>query len=87
MTDTDTETCRLPICDLRELDLSPQDRSALAAFFLQQGHRFTSGELAEAYGITTEGARVMLCNISRVIPIRRETERGPWYMVTDEDLE
>ena len=77
----------MQIRDLTELDLSPQDRSALATYFLQQGHRLMTGELAEAFGITTEGVRVMLCNISRVIPIRRENERGPWYMVTDEDLD
>ena len=74
-----------PLCDMREADLSPQDRSALTTYFLQRGYRFLTGELAEAFGMTTEGARVMLCNMSRVIPLRRESARGPWYLVTDED--
>ena len=74
-----------PLCDMREADLSPQDRSALATVFLYQRHRFLTGELAKSLGMTTEGARVMLCNLSRILPLRRESERGSWYMVIDED--
>jgi hypothetical protein len=54
---------------MREMELTPQDRAALVTYWLQQGHRFTSRDIAAAFGMTTDGARRMMGRISRVIPL------------------
>ena len=67
---------------MREMELTPQDRAALVTYWLQQGHRFTSRDIAAAFGMTTNGARLMLCRISRVIPL--VCEHGVWVMMAAE---
>ena len=77
MTDTDTETCRLPFLALREF--TPSERVALATAWFFAGECLTAATLAELLDMTPRGARDMLNRLSRVIPLVREN--GGWRLM------
>ena len=60
-------------------DFTPQERAAKLTFDLVNGGAKTSRQVAEDLGITVHGARRLLCNVSRVVPIAPD-ERGVWRM-------
>lgn len=49
-------------------ELSAQERAALALWLVMQ-EPLGNPELADRLGMTADGARVMMCKISRVVPI------------------
>ena len=63
-----------------DTDFTPQERAARLTFTLVNGGRMTSREVAEDLGMTMHGARRLLSNVSRVVPIAPD-ERGVWRLL------
>ena len=61
-------------------EMTSQERAALALWLiLQRPH--TTATLAHRLGLSCEGARVMLFQISRVVPIFYTKQDGFWKIV------
>lgn len=60
-------------------EFTPQERAAKLTFDLVNGGEKTSRQVAEDLGMTVHGARRLLCNVSRVVPIAPD-ERGVWRL-------
>lgn len=56
-----------------------RERAAYVAFWLAEGRKFSTAQVAERTGLTIRGALDLLHAISRVIPIYREN--GIWCKV------
>lgn len=54
----------------------PTERSAMIVFFLMQGSRLSTAEIARLTGLTPQGAWNMLQKICRVVPLYQEG--GVW---------
>jgi len=52
-------------------DLTPQERAALIAWRLARGEELTTRDVADCTGLTVRRARMLLNEISRVVPIHR----------------
>lgn len=58
------------------------ERVALAVWLLlQAGDGLTVNDLADRLRMTPRGARMMLCRVSSVLPIRYDYERRLWVQV------
>ncbi len=60
-------------------DFTPQERAAKLTFDLANGRAMTSRQVAEDLDMTIHGARRLLSNVSRVVPIAPD-ERGVWRL-------
>jgi len=77
---TETETKRCPT-SLSRREFTPTQRMALLVLWFSAGQHLSTTDVAMAFGITVEGARVMLNRLSGAIPLVRENERGRWYLL------
>ena len=59
--------------------MSAQERAALAMWLLMQRPHTTAG-IARRVGLTNRGARYLLVNMSRVVPMFRDKKRGIWQI-------
>lgn len=57
-------------------------RSGVATFWLLEGNRLTTAQIAQLTGLTWDGAKYMLTNMSLVLPIV-EDDQGRWYWMRD----
>jgi hypothetical protein len=55
----------------------PTERVAIAVFWLMQGNRLTTAEIARLTGLTPSGAWYMLQKICRVLPVSL-SDSGEW---------
>lgn len=65
---------------IRQWDLSPQQKAAHITSLLRDEGRYTTAEIAEMYGVTTTGARLMMYRISCVLPLL-QNEQGEWMLM------
>ena len=59
-------------------DYTPQEKAALVAWHLAHGEGMRTADVEALTGLTWEGARVLMCKLSRVIPIMQV--RGRWVV-------
>ena len=62
------------------------ERVALVAWHLAHGDGMTTANVAELTKLTSEGARLLMLRISRVLPIYRD-EYGVWQVCALKELE
>lgn len=58
-------------------DATPSQKAAEIAVRLERGETPTTREIAECYGMTWQGAHVMMCNIAGRLPIVKD-DAGRW---------
>jgi len=63
---------------MRQGDLTAHQRAAKATFWLREGKRMTTAEIANLCGVKNRAARYMLTNMSAVLPIAQD-EQGYWH--------
>ena len=66
-------------------DYTPQERAALVAWHLAHGEGMRTADVEALTGLTWEGARVLMCKLSRVIPIMQV--RGEWVVACLAEVE
>ena len=59
---------------------TPTERAAVITLAIAGGHGLTTRQTAEITGLTMQGAYVLLCRISRVVPIYQDGE-GKWRLL------
>lgn len=59
-------------------------RAATAVFWLLSGSRLTTAEVARLTGLSWDGAKYMLVNMSIVVPIA-EDDSGKWFWLRDKE--
>lgn len=62
---------------------TPSERVAVIVLALARGRGLTTRQAAELTGLTLNGAFVLLCRISRVLPLRQE-DGGQWQLIDDD---
>ena len=62
---------------------TPTERVAVIVLALAHGRRLTTRQAAEITGLTLNGAFVLLCRISRVLPLCQDVDEQ-WQLI-DED--
>ncbi len=58
------------------------ERAAYITYLLCQGGAYTAAEVAYRTGLQVRQAQYLLLDISRMVPIYRETD-GKWQLLTD----
>ena len=62
---------------MSEEPVTPTERVAYVTWRLAHGQRMTTAQVSAEVGITERGARMMMVDISRIIPILRNDD-GEW---------
>ena len=60
---------------------TPSERVAVIVLALARGRGLTTRQAAELTGLTLNGAYVLLCRISRVLPLCQD-EAAQWQLLT-----
>lgn len=62
-------------------EMTPQQRSAWVIYWLKEGYRLTTAEVAERTGLTWGGAWAMMVGLSGSLPL--VCCEGEWQMMND----
>ena len=54
------------------------ERVALVTYHLMQEKQLTTAQIARIAGMSCNGARRMVCKMSRVVPVTNEGDRWSW---------
>ncbi len=69
--------------DTYQADATPTQKAAEIAVKLERGGAMTTREIAECYGMTWQGAHVMMNNIAGRLPIVKD-DNGRWRKFDNE---
>jgi len=59
---------------------TPSERVAVIVLALTRGHGLTTRQAAELSGLSLQGAYMLLCRISRVLPLCQDAEEQ-WQLI------
>jgi len=62
---------------------TPSERVAVIVLALARGRGLTTREAAELTGLTMQGAYVLLCRLSRVLPLCQDAD-AQWQLIDND---